>query len=66
MMTNAPLSQAAERKPDGARDLQARLYRDIGISAVAAALHSIKQPEPGKPAAVVRELPPGLRDHLAA
>jgi hypothetical protein len=66
MMTNVSIPPATERKPEDARDLQARLYRDIGISAVAAALRFTKQPEPGKPAAVERQLPPGLRDHLAA
>ena len=32
--------------PEHARDLQARLYRDIGISAVAAALRFTTQPDP--------------------
>ena len=40
-------SIAASPRPAGqARDLQAQLYRDIGISAVAAALRFTTQPEP--------------------
>lgn len=44
----------------GARDLMAKLYREIGISAVAAALESNKRPAPrtedqSKNPAVVRE-----------
>ena len=35
----------APRRED-ARDLQAKLYREIGISAVAAALHFTTQPDP--------------------
>lgn len=37
--------KAAPRRED-ARDLQAKLYREIGISAVAAALRFTTQPEP--------------------
>lgn len=41
-------AQTSPARPEaGARDLQATLYREIGISAVAAALHSISRPEPG-------------------
>jgi hypothetical protein len=40
---SAPLRQDA-------RDLQARLYREIGISAVAAALRFTTQPDPAAPA----------------
>jgi hypothetical protein len=35
-------------KAESARDLQATLYREIGISAVAAALRFTTQPEPGQ------------------
>ncbi len=42
----------APRRED-ARDLQAKLYREIGISAVAAALHFTTQPDPAPRAAVV-------------
>lgn len=45
---------------NGPRDLLSRLYREIGISAVAAALESSKRPkakpiEPGQNPAVLRE-----------
>lgn len=51
---NAPAP--AERQD--ARDLQAQLYREIGISAVAAALRFINQPDPTKvPAGSERPLP---------
>ncbi len=38
-------TETAPRRED-ARDLQAKLYREIGISAVAAALRFTTQPEP--------------------
>ena len=44
-------------QPGGPRDLLSRLYREIGISAVAAALESSKRPkpvEPGQNPAVLR------------
>ena len=37
-MHDSVLSPQAPRKPEDARDLQAKLYREIGITAVAAAL----------------------------
>ena len=37
---------ATSPKPEHARDLQAKLYREIGISAVAAALRFTTQPDP--------------------
>lgn len=37
---------------EDARDLQSKLYREIGISAVAAALHFTTQPDPAPRAAV--------------
>ena len=46
-MTNPTPAQATQPKVEHARDLQARLYREIGISAVAAALHFTTQPDPG-------------------
>lgn len=49
-----------------ARDLQSRLYREIGISAVAAALRFVNQPDPGKAPPVERELPFLLRDEPKA
>lgn len=50
---------------NGPRDLLSRLYREIGISAVAAALESSsasKKPQPDRPA----EFPAFLRDDRAA
>ena len=49
-----------------ARDLQARLYREIGISAVAAALRFVNQPDPGKAPAAKHELPAILREEPKA
>ena len=55
-------------RPEDTRDLQARLYREIGISAVAAALRFVTQPEPGARQPAVSDLPAYLRenDSLAA
>ncbi len=65
-MTKTSLGTAKPQSEE-ARDLQARLYREIGISAVAAALRFTKQPDPGKPCAVQHPLPAVLRsDDLAA
>ena len=36
------------RKAENVQDLQAQLYREIGISAVAAALRFVSQPDPTK------------------
>jgi hypothetical protein len=56
-----PVPQATQ----DARDLLARLYREIGISAVAAALQMRNEPE--APRAETRVLPAILRgDDLAA
>ena len=38
MSLDLPQSPAASEQPEHARELQAQLYREIGISAVAAAL----------------------------
>lgn len=53
-------------KTEDARDLQARLYREIGISAVAAALRFIAQPDPGQAVPVARDVPAVLRDEPKA
>ena len=45
-MHDSVLSPQAPRKPEDVRDLQAKLYREIGITAVAAALQFTTQPEP--------------------
>jgi hypothetical protein len=52
--------ELAAAQPNGPRDLFARLYREIGISAVAAALESNKRSkakpiEPGQNPAVLRD-----------
>ena len=52
--------QQATAQPSGPRDLLARLYREIGISAVVAALESNKRTkarpvEPGQNPAVLRD-----------
>lgn len=67
MMMTAADAMPATHEPEDARDLQARLYREIGISAVTAALRFIKQPDPSAKPPVERELPAILRDeHKAA
>lgn len=54
------------RKMEDARDLQAKLYREIGISAVAAALQFTGRPDRSQ-VAVAHPLPAILRgDDLAA
>ncbi len=59
--------QPAPAKTEDARDLQLRLYREIGISAVAAALRFVTQPEPGAKQAGDHALPLFLHgDDLAA
>ena len=40
------MTQTTALRREDARDLQARLYREIGISAVAAALRSATQADP--------------------
>ncbi len=45
----------APRRED-ARDLQAKLYREIGISAVAAALRFTTQPDPAQNASSVVDM----------
>jgi hypothetical protein len=48
-------------------DLLARLYREIGLSAVAAALDVMRTPEPVEPATLEpHPLPAVLEDSLAA
>jgi hypothetical protein len=59
MQTNSPEDSAH------ARDLLARLYREIGISAVAAALQ-VPMPKADPDAEKRRELPAILRKDLAA
>ena len=55
------------RKIEDARDLQTKLYREIGISAVAAALRFSNQPDVPKAPVTSYPLPGILRgDDLAA
>ena len=62
---NVRLPQA--RKIEDARDLQAKLYREIGISAVAAALRFTTQPDTPPQPVQVHPIPAVLRsDDLAA
>ncbi|HEX4767464.1 MAG TPA: hypothetical protein VH414_14425 [Lichenihabitans sp.] len=67
-MRNPHHSDESVRSAAQARDLQARLYREIGISAVAAALRFTTQPEPAatKPTAEGTMPAPCGRNTLAA
>lgn len=51
--------------PNGARDLISRLYREIGISAVAAALEATAR-KPQKPSPNRKDIPAVLRGDEAA
>ncbi len=62
-MDTAQHIKTAPGRPEDARDLQARLYREIGISAVAAALRFTTQPEPGKAKSEAGELPAFMQEH---
>ena len=59
---NAAQKSAA---PAGARDLISRLYREIGISAVAAALEATAR-KPKKAVPSCKDVPAVLRDDEAA
>jgi hypothetical protein len=65
MSVDVQPSPAASQQPQHARELQARLYREIGISAVAAAL---QLPEPPVDVQVEqhRDNQPMLRKDIAA
>ena len=66
-MRDPALPTQTPPKAEQARDLQAQLYREIGITAVAAALRFTTQPEPGKrPAETSSVQPRQGRDGLAA
>lgn len=65
-MTEQDASPRPSVRQNGPRDLLARLYREIGISAVAAALES-SVAKPPKPAQILKsEIPAVLRDEEAA
>jgi hypothetical protein len=59
---NIPQEAAAPNRPT---DLLSRLYREIGISAVAAALE-VTAHKPQKPAPIRKDIPAVLRDDEAA
>ncbi len=59
---NIPQKAAAANRPG---DLLSRLYREIGISAVAAALEATAR-KPQKPAPSRKDIPAVLRDSEAA
>lgn len=59
---NVPPKAAAASRP---HDLLSKLYREIGISAVAAALEAIAR-KPQKPSTGRRDIPAILRDDEAA
>ncbi len=65
-MTQSTHNDASQPKIEDARELQARLYREIGISAVAAALHFTTQPDPGKSKRQQHEGPAFLRGETRA
>ena len=60
-MPQGQVREPQSRRIEDARDLQARLYREIGISAVAAALRFTTQPD-----SIVRPTVPAPRGSLAA
>jgi hypothetical protein len=66
-MNTSKSEAAAQPQVDNARDLLVRLYRDIGISAVAAALEASRTAAAQAKAEPAHEVPAILRDHdLAA
>lgn len=65
MSADRPQHSQAIQHPEHARDLLARLYREIGISAVAAALQ-IPVPKADPEMDQRRDVPPMLRKELAA
>ena len=66
-MNPQPHAKPSPNKPEDAHDLQLRLYREIGISAVAAALRFVTQPEPAAKQAEEHDLPLFLHgDDMAA
>jgi hypothetical protein len=67
IMKQASPEASAQPRIENARDLLLRLYGDIGISAVAAAVEMARQPAPEHVKDHVKhELPAVLRDDLAA
>lgn len=65
--SEAETPRAASEQIRDARDLLTRLYREIGISAVAAALEVRKErPVPARPAVAVLQTPATQGDHTRA
>jgi len=64
MTSDQKIAQASVA-PNGARDLISRLYREIGISAVAAALEATAR-KPQKPVPNRKDIPAVLRGDEAA
>lgn len=64
-MTSSQNAAQKSAAPNGARDLISRLYREIGISAVAAALEATaRKPQKSPPSR--KDIPAVLRDEEAA
>lgn len=64
-MTSSQNAAQKSAAPNGARDLISRLYREIGISAVAAALEATAR-KPQKSPPNRKDIPAVLRDEEAA
>jgi hypothetical protein len=64
-MTSNQNGEQKSAAPNGARDLISRLYREIGISAVAAALEATAR-KPQKPLPSRKDIPAVLRSEEAA
>jgi hypothetical protein len=65
MTSDQKVSQPSVTTSNGARDLISRLYREIGISAVAAALEASAR-KPPKPVPSRKDIPAILRGDEAA
>ena len=64
MNTDKHLQRPVTPQTQDARDLLARLYREIGISAVAAALQITEKKE--EPRSISQDIPISLRNDIAA
>ena len=64
-MASEQNASQSHHAPNGPRDLISRLYREIGISAVAAALEASSH-APEKPVTDRKEIPAVLRNEEAA
>lgn len=67
MMYEETVTSVEPNSQEGARALLTQLYREIGISAVAAALEVSRLPDPGADKAeAAKEIPAILRGHELA